>query len=202
MEKAAALKDTPKHKKGVLHHLPSRTRYRIARRHRTEEMVAQIRDQVATVPGVKAVEVNERTGSVFVHHEERADILNAIGGALSAVADDLFEEGLEAEIEPVPGLSLLAKVLKSRAGKFDELLSEKTDNLIDFKMLVPMLFLGAGILKVTKTRNWFEQVPAWVLFYYAYDTYLKFHPPTSTKVASEFQAASDGTVKAKGRLKG
>jgi hypothetical protein len=140
---------------------------------------------VSKVPGVKSVDVNERTGSVLVSHEEHPEILEGLGGALDSIAGDLFEEVLEAEGGAlIPGFSLLAHMIKKRAGSVDHFLADKTDNLIDLKMLVPVLFLGAGLVKVARSTNWIHEVPAWVLFYYAYDSYLKFHPPDVTATAT------------------
>src|SRR5271170_5765737 len=106
MEKTVIKRAAAHPRKGVSHHLPTRTRYRIAKGRRSQELATQIRDKVSTVPGVKTVDVNERTGSVFIHHEERPDILEALCNAFDAVADDLFEETIEFESETIPGFSV------------------------------------------------------------------------------------------------
>src|SRR5579883_3531902 len=90
--------------KGLAHHLPHRTRYRVAKGHRGEASVKRIRDSVLAVPGVNSVEVNERTGSVLVHHEERSGILESLSVALSGIGEDIFEEIIDTSIEEiVPG---------------------------------------------------------------------------------------------------
>ena len=78
---------TQKHKqtKGLVHHLPHRTRFRVSHRHRDEGAVRRIRDSVMSVAGVKSVEVNERTGSVLVHHEERAAVVDNVSEALTGI---------------------------------------------------------------------------------------------------------------------
>jgi hypothetical protein len=195
MEKAAVKRTCAHTKKGVSHHLPTRTRYRIAKGRRSQELATQIRDKVSTVPGVKVVEVNERTGSVFIHHEERPDILEALCTAFDAVADDLFEEAIELEGDMIPGFSVFAHLLKKKAAKVDAYVSQRTDNLLDLKMLVPIIFVGAGLVQVVKTKNWLEQVPAWVLFYYAYDTYLKFHPPGKPVSLTLSDESANGVTK-------
>jgi hypothetical protein len=183
---------TPKHKKGVSHHIPTRTRYRLPKGRRSKETAARIVEKVSKVPGVKSVDVNERTGSVLVNHEEHPEILNGLGGALDSIAGDLFEEVLEEEGALIPGFSLLAHLLKKRASTVDHFLAEKTDNLVDLKMLVPLLFLGAGLVKVARSTNWIHEIPAWVLFYYAYDSYLKFHPPEITTAVRSSRSSKNG----------
>jgi hypothetical protein len=168
---------TPKHRKGVSHHLPSRTRYRLPKGRRSAETSRRIVDRVSKVMGVKSVDVNHRTGSVFVVHEEHPEILHGLCAAFDSIADDLFEEVMEEEAEAIPGFSIVAHLLKKRAGSLDDFLAKKTNNMLDLKMLVPLLLLGAGLYKVSKTKAWMQEIPAWVLFYYAYDSYLKFHPP-------------------------
>ena len=168
-----------KHIKGLAHHLPHRTRYRVGKKHRNETSVKRIRDSVMAVPGVKSVEVNDRTGSVLVHHEERSGMLDALSAALGGVGEDIFEELIETSIEEiVPGGSIIAHLIKQRVGSVNASVAGLTNNVVDLKMLLPMGFLTAGIIQASRNRNWFAQVPAWVLFYYAYDSYLKFHGPS------------------------
>src|SRR6516162_9219964 len=171
---------TQKHKqtKGLVHHLPRRMRFRVSHRHRDEGAVRRIRDSVMSVAGVKSVEVNERTGSVLVHHEERAAVVDNVSEALTGIGEDIFEEILESSIEEiVPGGSIIAHLIKTRMGGADSFVSQLTNNVIDLKMLLPLCFLGAGLFQASRNRDWLGQVPAWVLFYYAYDSYLKFHGP-------------------------
>jgi len=89
----------------------------------------------------------------------------------------LFEAVLEVEGIELPGLSLFAHLIRQKLGKIDDHLARATNNVIDLKMLVPVLFFGAGIFQARRNRGWLDQVPAWVLFYYAYDAYMKFHTP-------------------------
>jgi len=170
--------DAVPHKKGVSHHLPHRTRYRLPKRSRTKEVAQKIREKVSKVSGVKDVEINEKTGSVLINHDETPGILPEIHDAMDSVALDLFEEVLEEEGELLfPGFSIFAHMIKKRAKTVDAAISAKTNNYLDLKSLVPLVFLGAGILRATKSKNVVGHVPALVLFYYAFDTYVKFHPP-------------------------
>jgi hypothetical protein len=180
--------------KGLAHHLPHRTRYRVSSRHRNEKAVHRIRDSVLSVAGVKSVEINDRTGSVLVHHDETPGILDALAGALDAVGEDLFDEIIESGInEVIPGGSVFAHLIRQRIGRADSLVAELTNNLLDLKMLLPICFLGAGFFQASRNRDWLGQVPAWVLFYYAYDSYLKFHGPAALRLDGA-QAAGNGPI--------
>jgi hypothetical protein len=130
------------------------------------------------VPGVKKVEFNKRTGSLLVHHDETPEILGALDSVLDGIAGDLFEELAPEEMAIVPGISLVAHLIRTRFISVNRYLARMTDNYVDLKMLLPLIFLGAGLYQASKHKAWFAQVPAWVLLYYAYDSYLKFHGPS------------------------
>jgi len=75
----------------------------------------------------------------------------------------------------LPGVSLVAQLVGKRFNNINNYLARTTNNYLDLKMLLPVAFLAGGIYQTSKNRAWLADVPAWVLFYYAYDSYLKFH---------------------------
>lgn len=77
--------------RGVIHHVPHRTRYRLASHHRNEEIVTRLHESLKKVPGVKKVEFNDRTGSVLVHHDEIPDMVNTLNNACGDIAVDLLK---------------------------------------------------------------------------------------------------------------
>jgi copper chaperone CopZ len=177
---------TNQHRQGVAHHLPHRTRYRLARKYRDADTVDRIRRSIVNVPGVNGVDVNDRTGSILVHHEEKPCMLEELAGAFEDVAGDIFQEITTAEIdELIPGASIIGYVIKRRFGDLNQQVAGASNNMIDLKMMLPIGFLLAGLHKAAKNRNWFDHVPAWVLFYYAYDSYLKFHGPGARAINSD-----------------
>lgn len=180
---------------GVSHHLPHRTRLRVSKHKRKSRSLKQVQDKLAKVPGVSGVEVNERTGSILVHHEEDNNVLELLGTALEEVAGDLFETSLEVEEAEVPGLSIIAHAVKKQMGLLDTSVATATGNMIDLKTVVPLGLLAAALYKVAKERVWWGDVPAFVLFYYAYDSYMKFHGPSVRAVS-----ASPRTEREDGRL--
>jgi hypothetical protein len=129
------------------------------------------------VSTVKDVQINDRTGSMIVYHEEDTEILEHINGALGEVAGEVFEAILAAEEVEFPGLSLIGTLISSFMGKADDQVSSATNNVVDLKIMMPLAFLGAGFYQASRNAAWLSQVPAWVLFYFAYDSYTRFHGP-------------------------
>jgi len=160
---------------GVTHHVPHRTRYRLASHHRNEETVSRLHESLKKVPGVKKIEFNDRTGSVLVHHDEIPEIVNTLNSACGEIAADLFEELAGEEMIMFPEVSFLAQLIGKRFSRINQYLANRTKNYIDLKMLLPLLLAVAGLYQISKEKGMLSQVPGWVLFYYAYDSYFKFH---------------------------
>ncbi len=171
--------------KAVAHHLPHRTRLRLPRGHRDAATIAKLHKTISDTKGVQSVEINSRTGSVLIHHDEDPEVLNKVGDALEEVAGELFEAILEAEGVEIPGLSIIAHVIRESLSHVDNHLANATNNLIDLKMLVPVSFFGAGVIQARRNLGWFNQMPAWMLFYFAYDAYMKFHGPSVRETSAE-----------------
>ncbi len=159
---------------GVKHHLPHRTRLKVPRHHRDEETLNAVKNQLEDIPGVKSVQVNIRTGSVVVDHDERDDTVELMGEAIQNIAEDLFNELLLVEEVELPGLSIVAHLIRKSLAKADNKVAEETSNVIELKIIVPLLFFGAGVVKSVQIGSWWSEVPSWVLFYFAYDSYTKF----------------------------
>jgi hypothetical protein len=176
---------------GIAHHLPHRTRLKLPHQHRDKQTIQRVHDSIKKIPGVSSIQVNDRTGSVVVHHEPSEGILQSIGEALEGVSDELFDAMLEAGGIEFPGLSIMGHLIKNSMSKVDNHVAEATGNLLDLKMLLPIGFLAAALYKAFKTEGWFTQVPTYVLFYYAYDSYMKFHGP-SVRTASAHERPDNG----------
>jgi Heavy metal associated domain 2 len=161
----------------IAHHLPHRTRIKLPRSHRDAATIKKVTDSIRKVSTVKDVQINDRTGSVVVYHEEDTKILEHINGALGEVAGEVLEALIEAEGAEFPGLSLVGTLVSSFMGKADDKLADATNNVVDLKIMMPLAFLGAGFYQASRNAAWLSQVPAWVLFYFAYDSYTRFHGP-------------------------
>lgn len=163
------------HMRGITHHVPHRTRYRLASHHRNDEMIDRVKNSLAKVPGINKIEYNQRTGSLLVHHDEIPGVLGRLGTLFGEIATDLFEELAEEEIAVVPGISLFADMIGRRFALIDQYVARRTNNYVDLKMVLPLVFATAGLLKFSREEKLFSQVPAYVFFYYAYDSFLKLN---------------------------
>jgi hypothetical protein len=171
--------------KVVAHSLPHRTRLRLPRGHRDAATIAKVHKTISNTKGVHSVEINERTGSVLIHHDEDPEVLAKVGDALEDVAGELFEALLEAGGLEIPGLSIIAHLIRESLSHADNRLAVATNNVIDLKMLVPVGFFAAGVIQSRRHLGWFNQMPAWMLFYFAYDAYMKFHGPSVRETSAE-----------------
>jgi hypothetical protein len=171
--------------KAIAHHLPQRTRIKLPRSHRDAASIARITDSIKRVNTVNSVEVNARTGSMLVYHEEDTEILGSLQGALGEVAGELIEAALEAEAMSFPGLSIVAHLIGKTMGKADTHLSTATNNLVDLKTMLPVTFVAAGIAQSLRSGVFLGPVPNWVFFYLAYDTYMRFHSPSMSAISQK-----------------
>lgn len=162
--------------RGVAHHVRHRTRLRLPPSHRNQIALRSAEKAILSVPGVKSTEVKERTGSIVIHHDEKDNILEHIGDALAKAVPELFELLIAEEEAEVEGLSFVATLLGAGASVANREMARKTDNWLNMKVIIPLAFLAAGIRKGLQNEAWMAEVPAFVLIYYAFDSYMKFHP--------------------------
>jgi len=182
---------------GVTHHLPHRTRLRLPKHHRNARTMNKMRDRLKKVPGVKDVQVNERTGSILIEHEDKQNVLENLGSAVQEVASEVFDTLIEMQQSEVPGLSIVGHLVKSQASRLDTKVATATDNWLDLKTLFPAALLGTGIYTAITEKAWLGigEIPAFVFFWYAYDAYMKFHGPSVRAVSvAERVEAPDGTL--------
>jgi copper chaperone CopZ len=178
-------RETPRPAVGVVHHTPGRTRLRVAQAHRTPRVIGELEATLRTVPGVQRVETNVATGSILLTHDRNAiaeeDISKALDAATSLALDMVpprFRN--EASLE----MSDLARGIAATFKTIDLRVAQATDGWIDLKMLVPVLLLGAAVAQATVAEGAWAAVPPYVLAYYAFDTFIKFHgSPAAIRLA-------------------
>lgn len=188
------------HHTTIAHHTHGRTRLRVARPYRDKETLAQVQLTLQQVPGVRRVEVNPTAGSVIIHHDPDTTRLEDVSDAL--------EDGLGFFLSIVPpreraqaaaDVSVVAHAIRRQFHDLDAAVRRATGGWIDLKMLVPVVFLGAAVVQVTVTEGSWAAVPPYLLLYYAFDTYMKFHElaphhrPAGAAVLSAATALPSGT---------
>lgn len=169
---------------GVAHHLPHRTRLRVPKQHRSARDMNQVADALVKTPGVKSVEVNHKTGSILVHHDEHPGIFAAVEKTLEETSGELLEALVEGGGNPeIVGLAIVGHFVRNLFSTADDQVSGATNNLVDLRTLAPVAFLAAGILRWRRGsgEDILMTVSPVVLFWYAFDLYWRFNivkPPT------------------------
>lgn len=179
-------KKLTKSSKGVAHHSPGRTRLKVPKKYRNSKEVHKVKSALSAVPGIKHVELNDKTGSLLVHHEHDMPIFETIADSVQTVAADLLVTLIEGEEAPaLGGVQLLAAGAGLVTGVAKNLLTPDEDNngririlnasTSDLKNILPLAFLGAAIYKAYETRTIWSGVAPAVLAYWAFDSYWKLN---------------------------
>ena len=158
----------------VVHRLPHRTRIKMPKVHRTPAKMEKMGERLRQIEGVKGVEVDHRTGSILLKHNEDPGIIESLMLSLED-AGDLFLSVMMEEEGPESELSVVSKFLKETLGSANANVSRSTRGFIDLRMLVPLGFLGTALWKLRQTEGLMLEVPPYVLLWYAWDSYMKLH---------------------------
>lgn len=169
---------------GVAHHSPGRTRLKIPKSHRNSKDLHKVKSALATVPGIKHVELNQETGSILVHHDHDMPVFDAIEKSIEAVAGDMLIaliEGERMEAMGVVGLfgaatGLMGNIAKNliSTAEYDrkDIFRRKAS---EAKNLLPLAFLAAAAYKAYETRSFWAGTTPIVLAYWAFDSYWKLN---------------------------
>jgi len=166
----------------VASHTPGRLRVRVHRSHRDPNALQEVASQLADQPGIHHVEVNADSGSVLVHydHEKRSmddvvgcleDVGVLIGSVLEAGGDELPDVGGGED----SGHSTTAAGVVGTVSDLDRRLSELTGRKVDLKLLFPVALGAIGVRAAIANGIGFSEVPAYILIWYAFDAFWKFH---------------------------
>lgn len=184
---------------GVAHHVAHRTRLRVPKSHRTPHKMDKAADALRKTPGVNHVEVNHRTGSILVHHDEHPGILESVEKTLEESSTELLEALVEGGNPEVLGLAVGFHLISNLFSSADQKVSKATNNLVDAKTIAPLAFLVAGFMRLRRGsgEDVLMTISPVVLFFYAFDLYWRFNVAGPT---AEPQAVTeDGPATKAGR---
>ncbi|MBV9602657.1 MAG: hypothetical protein JOZ87_38180 [Chloroflexi bacterium] len=99
------------------------------------------------------------------------DVGMLIGSVLEAGGDELPDVGGGGE----NGHSTTAAGLVGTMGDLDRRLSEMTGRKVDLKLLFPVALGAIGVRAAIANGIGFAEVPAYILIWYAFDAFWKFH---------------------------
>lgn len=175
----------------------------------------RVRTHLDKQAGIADVRTNEATGSVLVHYDPKQHstddilaILDDVGVIVGDIArgseeglpglDELSESTADGTAETVHtgdiGIvgprdhSAAASTLVEAVDDLNTRVARYTGGVVDLKLLFPVSLGALGIYRVV--RNGFEltEVPAYVLLWYAFDSFHKFHRPHVVHVTNSAQA--------------
>jgi hypothetical protein len=162
----------------LVHSSPRRFRLKVPRGDRTPETMAGIRRRLESTPGVTRADVNPDTGSVLVHHDVNAafeDLLERAG---------LSENVLLAAVPPRLRHAVRGEASRAAAGvtdwffAADARLARATGGWLDLKMAIPIGLFSAAAWRSAAEGAAFLEIPPYILLWYAFDSFMKFHQPT------------------------
>ncbi len=139
----------------LVHAIPGRTRIRVRGGRLASEVAAQLSQRLLREPGVEAVDLNPRTGSVVCNHEPTLEAPRIVGLVVELVRDIIPPADPPAERGP----SRLAREVARFFRHVDQQVTRATGNHLDLGTAATLSFVGAGALEVALTKQ--LPIPPW-----------------------------------------
>ena len=165
---------SPRHPAQIASLVPGRLRVKLHRASRKPEVMHRIKSDLESREGVHDVRVNPASGSVTVRYDHSR---HGTAGVLGWLEDlDVMVESIGhlpsvAGEEASAGIGFLAAV-----EDLNRRLYRWTRVPIDFKLLLPLAFVAAGIWSIARRGPMIEAVPGWLFLWFAFDMFVKLHP--------------------------
>jgi hypothetical protein len=154
----------------IEHQVPGRVRIKIPTGKGNPELLQQISEVFAAIPGIEEIVTNPTTGSVVLHydvdrHDEfhgsfqpqyQAHAANSMHGADTEL--DKLTHSIEAEAEFLASHSHTARVIVDFVKKADQEIKRATSNNIDLKIVFAVAIIGLTVFEVGATAA----TPVWV----------------------------------------
>jgi copper chaperone CopZ len=154
---------------------PGRVRIRLEPRARADGTVHRVREHVARQAGIQQVTANPTTGSVVVHYDQATTTLDDIVEVcrdLGVVVGTMV--GLEPPDEVALGTTTSQRLVDA-VDRIDRQLARATGRKIDLRLLFPTALFALGLRQVMASGLGLNQIPGYVLLWYAFDAFVKFN---------------------------
>ena len=184
----------------IEHQVPGRVRMKIPAGKGNPELLKQVSETFAVIPGIEHVTVNPTTGSVvlfydvdrhdefhgtFRGHYETHGGANAGGNALMHGADtelDKLTGSIEAEAEFLASHSHTARAVVDFVKKIDHEIKVATNNNLDLKIVFAVGIICLTVFEVGATAA----TPVWVtLAIFTVNHFIQMHEQQNMKAAAE-----------------
>lgn len=168
----------------ILHASPGRIRLGVRMADLNNAALPRAAKVIAALPGVRAVRLNRWARSLVVTSEDGTvglqEVLAAIEQAGITIVPLAEDHGV-----PHPGASL-DQSITSFFGQIDERVSQHTGGT-SLRTLLPIGLAALGVRELVAGR--FTAVPWYVLFWYAFDSFLKLRRPEASSDTATGPAA-------------
>ena len=165
------------HKKArISSDIPGRMRIRFHKQDLPANTLCSIVEHIGTREGITHIDRNDTTGSLTIKYgdsksrEQIIDILKDAGVIAYKTASALGED-----LPPAPPSST-SKSITSAFDDIDRRISNLTGTNIDLKLLFPFTLAALGLRQLFMYGLGLPQIPAYVLLWYAFDSFWKLHP--------------------------
>ena len=138
----------------VVHQMLGRLRVRIPSRRRNAQYFARVRQQLAELEGVRAIETNHMTGSVLILHQLSA----------REIEEHAVKHGLFRLRFSLPDPAPLSQRISTQLGKFGAGVERASGGAVDVPAVVAITFAAAASFQLLKNRVW---PPGVTLLWYA-----------------------------------
>ena len=138
-------------------------------------------------------EVNASTGSILVRYDRHchasADVLAVLRDVGMVVEETAGSIGLELP-ETGMGASTTSVRIMDAMTDLDRQALLLTGHTVDLKLLFPLALGGLGLWRAATSELSLTEVPAYVLLWYAFDAFWKFHRETPQPTATSAPGTS------------
>jgi Heavy metal associated domain 2 len=174
----------------VASHTPGRLRVRVEPSERQPRAMRAVRERLDAAIGPGHTEVNPSTGSVLVHYDHHtrssADVISVLRD-VGVLVEETARSVLDLP-EAGAGPSTTSVRLIDTMTDLDRQISLLTGRRVDLKLLFPMALGGVGLWRVATNGLGLTEVPAYVLLWYAFDSFWKFHREPAQGVGTDASA--------------
>lgn len=158
--------------------ITGRLRIRLRREMRSESGMASLAHGLRSRVGISQVDANSRTGSVTVQYDAQTHtrdgiiaMLRDLGVIVGAVTGSATLGASQ------NGRSLTGDQIAQAFDDLDGRISDATGMRLDLKVLFPLSLFGIGVWRTAVAGLGLSQVPAYVMFWYAFSSFMTLNAP-------------------------
>ena len=155
---------------------PGRLRVRMDHSGRRSDLMEHIKVYLENQAGIRQVNTNTSSGSVLVRYDEQTHSHHEILSMLRDIGVILYEVAFDGErdLSDVGPSSTAAEITRA-ISDLDNRIYHLTGGTANLRLMVPLLMGAVGVWQIRRNGWGLTQVPGYVLLWYAFDAFYKFH---------------------------